>query len=159
MAANCFLHQWGYPGLPHTLLCPREGQASQVPLAQYRKRTVWASHVVSARGAVVRVGSSLLILDPAISPSAPLGIREWMMRFSTDDDIDVALSRDRSLGDGCFEGTPVEPPAPEKDAPSGSLYIRMVAEWNVQELLGRDPQLSLSKCPPWLPCAEPEPTP
>jgi len=39
------------------------------------------------------------------------------------------------------------------------MYMRLIAEWRVQELLGRDPARVLGDCPPWLPCATPEPTP
>jgi len=43
--------------------------------------------------------------------------------------------------------------------PDDAIYLRLVSEWRVQELLGRDPSRVLGDCPPWLPCSTPESTP
>jgi len=116
----------------------------------------WTGHVAP----VVRVGGDLMVLDPALAPDGPLEISSWISRFDHGDAVDVALCRDSSIVDGCFEASPVTPAAPRLPLRGDdTLYTRLTTEWSVQEVLGRDPTRVLGDCPPWLPCATPEPAP
>lgn len=154
-AAVYFFHQWDYPTPYFARVKAKPRKRLVLQTANEPSGTVtWSGHVAP----VVWVGGQLMILDAAIDPSRPLPIAEWLSRFSVADDIDVALCRDHALGEGCFDAVPVEPPPPDLNH-GGSMYTRLLTEWRVQEILGRDPYRVLGDCPLWGTCAEPEPTP
>jgi hypothetical protein len=108
----------------------------------------WGGHVAP----VVRVEGELIVLDPAIEPSRPLRLAEWLGRFSTPAQRDVALCRDHEEMDGCMDAEPRV-----LDGPDEGIDIRLGEEWRVQELLGRDPYRVLGECPPWASCPDREP--
>ncbi|XYH99436.1 protein-glutamine glutaminase family protein [Sorangium sp. So ce1128] len=150
-----FLKEWGYPTpyYARVLAKPRKAlilNTINEPGGQVR----WSHHVAP----VVRVGGQLMILDPAVEPTRPLRIEEWIPRFSAAGEADAALCRDHAKESGCFDAAPVEPPPPDMEYDYG-ITMRMRAEWGVQELLGRDPYRVLGDCPPWVTTCAPEPTP
>lgn len=154
-AAIYFLQQWGYPTPYFARVKAKPRKSLHLKTANEPSGHVtWSGHVAP----VVRVGEQLMVMDPAINPERPLPVAEWLSQFSVADEIDVALCRDHALGGGCFDASPVDPPPPDTQVDQ-AMYTRLVTEWQVQELLGRDPYRSLGDCPPWVTCAEPEPTP
>ncbi|WP_437679091.1 protein-glutamine glutaminase family protein [Sorangium sp. So ce131] len=154
-AASYFLDQWGYPATYYARVASRPGKSLSLDTVHEPDgNVVWSHHVAP----VVQVSGQLVVLDPAIDPERPLPIAEWRSRFSVPGDIDVALCRDHAVGAGCFDAVPAEPSLPST-APGSLLHLRLVTEWRVQELLGRDPYRVLGPCPPWEDDCEPEPTP
>ncbi|WP_437781725.1 protein-glutamine glutaminase family protein [Sorangium sp. So ce1097] len=154
-AASYFFDQWGYPTPYFARVLPKPKKSLVLetvnePGGQVR----WSHHVAP----VVRVNGQLMVLDAAVEPARPLPIAEWIPRFSKAGEFDVALCRDHALGDGCFAAAPVAPAPPALNDPNTGIYLRLRAEWGVQELLGRDPYRVLGDCPPWLSCGVPEPT-
>ncbi|AUX40488.1 hypothetical protein SOCE26_018890 [Sorangium cellulosum] len=154
-AASYFLDQWNYPPTYFARVRSKPGKSLSLDTVHEPDgNVVWSHHVAP----VVQVGGQLMVLDPAIDPEGPLPIVEWRSRFSVPSDIDVALCRDHAVGTGCFDAAPAEPSLPST-APGGIMDIRLMTEWRVQEILGRDPYRVLGDCPPWEDGCAPEPTP
>ena len=154
-AAVFFLDQAGFTAPYYARVKSKKGQSLGLATDNDPAGKVqWSHHVAP----VVRVGSELMVLDPAINAAAPLPIADWIRRFNRGQQVDVALCRDIEVGDGCFAAAPVAPHAPP--IPAGRddvMHMRLQVEWRVQEILGRDPTRVLGNCPPWLSCAVPEP--
>lgn len=150
-AATYFLHQWSYPT---PWFARVTGDLTLQTENEPDGEVSWSHHVAP----VVRVGGQLMILDPAIDPDGPLPIAEWLSRFVAGD-VDMAVCRDHALGDGCFAAEPVAPSLPSMASDYEGIRLRLVSEWRVQELLGRDPYRSLGDCPPWVTTCPPEPAP
>ncbi|WP_438027251.1 protein-glutamine glutaminase family protein [Sorangium sp. So ce233] len=155
-AANYFFDLWHYP-TPYfaRVLAKKDKRLVLVTDNVPEGKVVWGSHVAP----VVRVDGELIVLDPAVEPERPLPIAEWIPRFSVAGEFDVALCRDRAQLTGCFDAAPRKPSPPKLNEPDAWMHMRLTTEWGLQEILGRDPYRLLGDCPPWLPCAEPEPTP
>ncbi len=110
-------------------------------------RVRWDGHVAP----LVRVDDELLVLDPAIEPSRPLPIAEWLARMSLPNShTEWAICQNFGLKENCYLGEPLTA------RPSG-VENYFGYELRTQELLGRDPERSLGDCPPWRDCARPEP--
>jgi len=154
-AAVFFLAQAGFTAPYYARVKSRKGQSLGLATDNDPSGKVQWSHPVAP---VVRVGSELMVLDPALNAAAPLPIADWIRRFNRGQQVDVALCRDIEVGDGCFAAAPVAPHSPP--IPAGRddiMHTRLATEWRVQEILGRDPTRVLGDCPPWLSCAVPEP--
>ncbi|WP_437736164.1 protein-glutamine glutaminase family protein [Sorangium sp. So ce1335] len=151
-AATYFLHQWGYPTPWFARVQSRAGAGLVLQTENEPDGEVsWSHHVAP----VVRVGGQLMILDPAIEPGGPLPIAAWLSRFVVGD-VDMAVCRDHADEQGCFDAVPAAPSLPNMTNSQG-LRGRLITEWRVQELLGRDPYRSLGDCPPWVTTCPPEP--
>ncbi|HEX6239740.1 MAG TPA: protein-glutamine glutaminase family protein [Polyangiales bacterium] len=149
LAAKYFLAEAGYPSPWFARAKKREGVLGFSARTDNEPGGVvkWSAHVAP----VVRVEGKLLVLDPALDAARPLPLLDWLELFSTPQNRDVALCRDRERDAGCMDLVPRELRNP------GDLQLRLSEEWFVQELLGRDPYRVLDTCPPWTSCAEPEP--
>ncbi|XXX80667.1 protein-glutamine glutaminase family protein [Sorangium sp. So ce134] len=155
-AANYYFNRWNYPTPYFARVLPKKDKRLVFKTDKLPEgRVNWSSHVAP----VVRVHGELMVLDAAVEPERPLPIAEWLPRFSVAGEFDVALCRDRARLTGCFDAVPVAPSPPELNDPHAGIAMRLATEWGLQEILGRDPYRLLGDCPPWLPCAEPEPTP
>ncbi|MGK4008263.1 protein-glutamine glutaminase family protein [Sorangium sp. So ce1036] len=150
-AATYFLHQWGYPTPWYARV---KGDLTLETENEPYGSVSWSHHVAP----VVRVDGQLMILDPAIEPGGPLPIAAWLSRFVAGE-VDMTVCRDHALGDGCFEAAPVAPSLPSMASDYQGIRMRLVSEWRLQELLGRDPYRSLGDCPPWVTTCPPEPAP
>ncbi|WP_437957578.1 protein-glutamine glutaminase family protein [Sorangium sp. So ce119] len=150
-AATYFLHQWGYP-TPWYARVQSRGNTGLTLVTENEPdgEVSWSHHVAP----VVRVGGQLMILDPAIEPTGPLPIAAWLSRFVASE-VDMAVCRDRADESGCIDAVPATPALPNRIHSQG-LRGKLISEWRVQELLGRDPYRSLGDCPPWAACP-PEP--
>ncbi|XXX77450.1 protein-glutamine glutaminase family protein [Sorangium sp. So ce134] len=150
-AATYFLHQWGYPT---PWFARVTGDLTLQTENEPDGEVSWSHHVAP----VVRVGGQLMILDPAIEPDGPLPIAAWLSRF-TAGSFDTAVCRDHAKENGCFDAVPAAPSLPSMASDYEGIRLRLVSEWRVQELLGRDPYRSLGDCPPWVTTCPPEPAP
>ncbi len=104
----------------------------------------WWYHVAP----LVQIGSEKYVLDPAISPKAPLKLAEWLAKMNSDPaSIEVAICESGTYtpGDDCTRVTDGEEKGAEADQ---SYYLR--AEWQRLDSLGRDPVRELGEFPPWL---------
>ncbi|WP_437647497.1 protein-glutamine glutaminase family protein [Sorangium sp. So ce362] len=149
-AATYLLHQWDYPT---PWFARVTGDLTLQTENEPDGEVSWSGHVAP----VVRVGGQLMVLDPAIEPAGPLPIAAWLSRFVAGE-ADMAVCRDHALGDGCFDAVPAVPSLPSV-TPGQGMRVRLISEWRVQELLGRDPYRSLGDCPPWVTSCPPEPAP
>ncbi|MGK3966368.1 protein-glutamine glutaminase family protein [Sorangium sp. So ce118] len=150
-AATYFLHQWSYPT---PWFARVTGDLTLQTENEPDGEVSWSHHVAP----VVRVGGQLMILDPAIEPDGPLPIAQWLSRFVAGD-VDMAVCRDHAKDNGCFDAVPAVPSLPSMASDYEGIRLRLVSEWRVQELLGRDPYRSLGDCPPWVTTCPPEPAP
>jgi hypothetical protein len=102
----------------------------------------WPGHVAP----VVRVDEELVVLDPAVEPTRPLPISEWLTRISLPGSTTaLGLCENFGLKDDCFSAE--RPPM----APGLMRYL-LSAEWLSQRMLGLDPSQTLGDCPPWVGC-------
>ncbi len=103
----------------------------------------WWYHVA----AIVEVDGKKFVLDPAISPQAPLELRAWLAQMSSDpDSLEVAI-----CGSGTY--TPYDAcnkvsDGQEVEAQHDQLRF-LDLEWERIEFLNRDPEAELGESPPW----------
>ncbi|WP_437828841.1 protein-glutamine glutaminase family protein [Sorangium sp. So ce1153] len=150
-AAVYILHESGYPTPWYARVQSRaNGGLTLVTENEPDGSVSWSHHVAP----VVRVSGQLMVLDPAIDPGGPLPIATWLSHFVAGQ-VDMAVCRDRADEDGCIDAAPAAPALPSM-VPSQGIRGKLITEWRVQELLGRDPYRVLGDCPPWGGCpAEP----
>ena len=107
----------------------------------------WPGHVAP----LVRVDDQLIVLDPAVDPTGPLPLSEWLSRITLPgSSSEFALCQEYNLSADCFAATP----APLTPLPLDNL---LRAEWLSEKMLGRDPSQTLGECPPWAGCATTDP--
>ncbi|WP_437953600.1 protein-glutamine glutaminase family protein [Sorangium sp. So ce296] len=150
-AATYFLHEANYPTPWYARVT---GNLTLQTENEPDGEVSWSHHVAP----VVRVGGQLMILDPAIEPAGPLPIAQWISRFAPGS-FDTAVCRDHAKDSGCVDAVPAAPSLPSMASDYDGIRMRLVSEWRVQELLGRDPYRSLGDCPPWVTTCPPEPAP
>lgn len=95
---------------------------------------------------VVRVGNEVFVLDPAIEPSRPLPVREWLATMvANPDEAQVAICSPYtySIGNDCNEL------ADQSASALSDQFHYLEYEWNRQIELGRDPNVVLGNSPPW----------
>lgn len=104
----------------------------------------WWYHVAP----IVQIEGEKYVLDPAISPKAPLKLADWLARMNSNPgSIEVAICESGTYtpGDDCTKTTDGEEKGAEYDQ---EFYLR--AEWSRLVSLGRDPERELGEFPPWL---------
>lgn len=110
----------------------------------YEGSVSWWYHVAP----IVEVEGVKYVLDPAIEPSRPLPLRDWLARMSTSpDNLEVAVCAggaytpydacDRQIGS-------------QEEQAVGDQISFLPLEWSRVQSLGRDPELELGDNPPWL---------
>jgi len=107
-------------------------------------QVAWDWHVAAA----VRVGDDVFVLDAAIDPRAPLGLEAWLLRLVPSlDDVRVVACGATAFDPAtrCLNGT-----THQTDRALGLERSAFPKEWDLQILLGRDPQQVLGEAPPWL---------
>lgn len=95
---------------------------------------------------VVRVGNEVFVLDPAIEPTRPLPVREWIATMVANPDtaqVAICSPYTYSINSDC--GELVDQSA---SALTDQFYY-LDYEWTRQIELGRDPKLVLGEQPPW----------
>lgn len=95
---------------------------------------------------IVRVGSEVYVLDPAIEPSRALPVREWLARMVPKvDEAQVAICSPftYTISSDCNQ------PADQSESALSDEYYYLDYEWSRQVELGRDPNLVLGNSPPW----------
>lgn len=103
----------------------------------------WWYHVAP----LVEVNGTKLVLDPAIEPSHPLALPDWLATMSSDPgslNISVCESGTYSPDDDCAKVTD----GVEDVAARDQLYY-LNDEWNRLVELGRHPEQELGDTPPW----------
>lgn len=103
----------------------------------------WWYHVAP----IVRVGDEALVLDPALSPLAPMPLTAWLAAQSPDPDrLEAALcNADAYEAMGPCESATASVSRAAMTDQRGFLNL----EWRRQEELGRDPTKVLGESPIW----------
>jgi hypothetical protein len=95
---------------------------------------------------IVRVGNEVFVLDPAIEPSRPLPVREWLATMVANPDeaqVVICSPYTYTINSNCEE---------QFDQSASALsdqYYYLDYEWSRQIELGRDPNVVLGDTPPW----------
>jgi hypothetical protein len=105
-------------------------------------KVTWWYHVAP----IVRVGSSLFVIDPALHIKSPLPILDWvMMQTKSLSNVRLALCSGSTYGpDSDCNATAMDFTTVVDDQKS---FLPM--EWSRQKFLGRDPVKVLGDSPPW----------
>ncbi|MCB0378695.1 MAG: hypothetical protein KDD33_09400, partial [Bdellovibrionales bacterium] len=96
---------------------------------------------------IVRLGSEVFVLDPAIQPQEPLPIADWILtQVPKLSEVSVSYCSGDTYGphSACDPSQLLT-----SESVSRSLYF-FQWEWDRQEDLGRDPEKVLGDEPPWL---------
>ncbi len=104
----------------------------------------WWYHVAP----LVQIGAQKYVLDPAISPKAPLKLEVWLAKMNADPSsikVSICESGTYTPGDDCTKMTDGK----EAGAEADQVYY-LEAEWERVQSLGRNPELELGEFPPWL---------
>lgn len=103
----------------------------------------WWYHVAP----IVEVHDIKYVLDPAIEPTRPLELTEWLSRMGKPAKmkVSICLSGTYSPGDNCEKETD----GLEKRAERAQTHF-LTLEWNRLARLGRDAELELGEHPPWI---------
>lgn len=103
----------------------------------------WWYHVAP----LVQIGTQKYVLDPAISPKAPLKLEDWLAKMNSNPssiEVSICESGTYTPGDDCTKVTDGE----EKGAENDQVYY-LRSEWDRIQSLGRDPERELGDSPPW----------
>lgn len=104
----------------------------------------WWFHVVP----VMKIGAQYYAIDPAVEPSRPLTVLEWIYRMSpTLDSVKISIC-DAATYDPGMSCTSSEPLAESEVLTHQNTYLG--SEWYRMKELGRDPKKVLGENPPWL---------
>ena len=104
----------------------------------------WWYHVVAS----VIVNQGVAILDPAIEPSRPLSLREWVLRMtSTVSEVKISICDPATYTPNDLCDAP-DSQSERSAAADQSIYLS--AEWERLIEMHRDPLRELGEFPPWL---------
>lgn len=108
-----------------------------------RGKVAWWYHVAP----IVQVKDKKYVLDPAIEPSRPLELTEWLSRMGRPEKIKVAIcgSGTYSPGDNCDKNTD----GLELRAEKAQKAYLLKEEARIRRL-GRQVEAELGEAPPWL---------
>ena len=103
----------------------------------------WWYHVAP----LVSADGQLYVLDPAIDPSGPMALEDWLTAQDTLDDVEVSLCDPFAYvpNDNCSAAAPLDRRRSAMNLEDSYLD----AEWQRQLDLGRDPGQVLGYNPPW----------
>lgn len=104
----------------------------------------WWYHVVAA---VRDTAGDLYVLDPAIDPSKPLPVKDWVLTMVSDVN-DASVSLCSAYAYEPYDDCSLASSANEANASSDVSYY-LQSEWSNIESLGRDPEKELGDEPPW----------
>lgn len=102
----------------------------------------WWYHVAP----VVDVNGEKFVLDPAIEPSKPLPLNEWLARMGKPERMKVSIcgSGTYTPGDNCSKETDGMEKSAER---AQAAYLKL--EWQRLKRLGRSAEQELGENPPW----------
>lgn len=102
----------------------------------------WWYHVAP----IVNWKGKHFVFDPAVFPSAPILLSEWLKKMSDDPSIlTLAICSAKAYNPGSFCNQPDD----EAELAVHDQLIYLNPEWARQVLLGREPEKVLGNSPPW----------
>ncbi len=94
---------------------------------------------------IIRVGAEAYVLDPAIEPTRPVTLKEWVLKQTSDvTTVQLSICAPKTYDPGASCTNPTD-----DSVSSSTENILLDLEWDRQKQMARDPMRVLGNEPPW----------